>query len=435
MSENAAVRAGRLLVGQRMLAWVVRLLQKFGDRREGTVAIQLGLMLPVLLGMAALAIEIGSVIYQQRKMQSVADAAVLGAQAALLKGQDFALEAYANAAAAGFANGANGVTISVNHPPLSGPHVTDPSAIEVIIRQPQTLTLASLFGEGAFSLSARAVASHSSPGDFCVLALNVEVSGALQLAVNAVLLSVLCGAGVNSASDQGLILAANAVIDGPVSVVGNWSLGLSAVLSLLAGPFPKNHAAPISDPFAGYNLNAPGGGCVNAPAAFALIAHVSNPSGVAHLCGLNYTNNLLVTIDPGIYYIDNQLTLSNNVLVNAIGVTLIVNGNYAISVGGNATLNFVAPASGSTAGLAIAGTNTGAGVAGPQKFSNNTLINLEGAIYFPKQTVEFDNNGSIVAPLCGLLIADQIKLGGLVNLGDSLCIGKITSGSASMLVE
>jgi Flp pilus assembly protein TadG len=84
---------------QRMFLRLARQAQKFVDRRDGAVAIQMGFVLTAMLGMAALAIEIGFVNFKQRQMQSVADAAVLGAQAALLKGQDFRLEADADAPA------------------------------------------------------------------------------------------------------------------------------------------------------------------------------------------------------------------------------------------------------------------------------------------------------------------------------------------------
>jgi hypothetical protein len=84
-------------------------------------------------------------------MQSAADAAALGAATALSTGHpaNFSTEAYADAAAVGFVNGVNGVVITVNKPPASGTHTTVQTAVQVIITQPQTLSLVWLFGSGS----------------------------------------------------------------------------------------------------------------------------------------------------------------------------------------------------------------------------------------------------------------------------------------------
>src|SRR5207237_5152836 len=71
-----------------------------------TCALPICLLAAVLIGMAALAVDIGFAIYKHRQMQSAADAAAFGAATALATGHpaDFRTEAYALAAAVGYVN-------------------------------------------------------------------------------------------------------------------------------------------------------------------------------------------------------------------------------------------------------------------------------------------------------------------------------------------
>jgi len=410
------------------------LVQEIVRRRRGSVAIQIGLMMIVILGMVALGTEITFLMFKHRQMQSAADSAAFGAGTAIAKGYpvDYTIEANAIAAEAGFVNGADGVTITVNRPPASGSHSTDLSAVEVIITQPQTLNLVTLFRSGLFNLSVRAVAIQGDLGSYCVLGLDPTASGTVRIMENGIVASETCGVGVNSSSDSALILENNAAIKGPVSVVGDWSLANNA--SLPTDPVPKNHAAASTDPYATVPLQA-AGACVNPPASASIVNLTAN-----HYCNLNYSNNVTLNLAQGVYYIDTQLSLQNNVIVNAntgTGVTLVINGNYAISIGNNVTINITAPTSGPTAGLAIASIRT-ATASVTQQFSNNAILNLTGAIYFPNQIVQFDNNSTINTAKCGQLIARIIQIQNNANLKNN-CAGTgvlpITGGSTPQLVE
>lgn len=115
-----------------------------------------------------------------------------------------------------------------------------------------------------------------------------------------------------------------------------------------------------------------------------------------HFCsGWNFSNGVTLNLAPGAYYIDQQLSIMNGSVINGGGgVTLILNGNYAMSIGNNANVSIVAPSSGPYAGLAVLGSRAGQ-ASTKQTFSNNTTLNITGAIYFPNQTIEFDNNSTL----------------------------------------
>ena len=155
-----------------MLLWKCSVLGNFLRAERGAVAIQMGILLTVLIGMAALGTEIPFVLYKHRQLQSAADAAAFGSAVALSRGypSNPTVEGQGIAAALGFGNNVNGITVTINNPPATGDHAGNATAVEAIVAQPQTLTLVGLFISNPFRLSARAVALAGSGGSFCVLA-------------------------------------------------------------------------------------------------------------------------------------------------------------------------------------------------------------------------------------------------------------------------
>jgi hypothetical protein len=356
---------------------------------SGSVAIQVAVLLSILIGFVALGSEIVYLLYKQRQMQSAADSAALGGASALTFGYpaDFRLESNAIAAQAGFVAGVDGVTVTVNNPPATGGYAGASDAVEVIVHQPQQLYLASLFGPGTYDVRARAVATRGNNGAYCVLALDPSASGALSVKNNGVVSNPNCGVAVNSGSGSALTVSNNGAINGPVTVHGNWSLSNNAHLN---GTPLKNYAPVTNDPYAGVTVQAAPGCTSQSGTVMYSTAHL-NPG---HFCsGWNFSNNATVTLAAGAYYIDSQLTMANNVVVTGTGVTLIVNGTYAISIGNNISITLSAQTSGPYAGLAVFGTRSGS-ASTTQTFSNNTTLKVTGAIYFPSQTVAYSNNSS-----------------------------------------
>jgi hypothetical protein len=403
--------------------------------RNGSVAVLIAILLTVMIGFVALGTEVAYLLVKYRQMQTAADSAALGGAIALGTGYptDLTLEARAAASQAGFTQGVNGTGVAVNNPPLSGSHLGDSSAVEVIINQSQAVSLLQLFDLTSVDVHARAVALAGSLGGlYCVLALDPTASGAVALSNNAVVTNPNCGVAVNSSSNSALTVSNNAAINGPVSVHGGWSLSNNATLN---GKPTAQNAPVIPDPYSGVQLQT-------APSCTAQSGTVSGNQTkslqAGHFCsGFNFTNNAIVTLGAGAYYIDQQLKISNNVRLNATaGVTLIVNGNYAMSIGNNVTINLTAQSTGVYAGLAFFGLRTATKTV-QQSFSNNTVLNVTGAIYFPNQIVNFGNNSQTGGARCTQLIGRIINISNNVYL-DHSCTGtgvKPVNGTSSQLVE
>lgn len=387
----------------------------------------MGLLAVILIGMSALSIEIGFAYYKQRQMQSAADAAATGGAAAILDPiPDPQGEARSIAGRLSFQNGVDGVTVTVNHPPVHGAHVGNTNAVEVIIQQPQTLSMANLvtstYGAGpkVWTVSATAVAIANYSGTSCMIALDVGACNntpAINIKNNAIVQPAPCdhhcGVTANSSCSNALSLSNNAQINAPVWVNGRWQLSNNAKLNCT----PKTQGAPrVTDPYAGVVFSATG-----LPARTQPASAPYNLLPGRYSAGLDYSNNKTLNFAPGVYYIDTRLVLKNNVTVNAMGgVTLVINGNYAINVGNNAQINIAAPTSGSTKGIAIASIRTATATV-TQAFSNNAILNVTGAIYFPNQIAQFGNNAMIATTTCNQLIARKIDYQNNAILVDTGC--------------
>jgi hypothetical protein len=313
-----------------------------------------------------------------------------------------------------------------------GAHAGDTGAVEVIVSQPQTLGMVSLFRSGLFDVGARAVAIQGNTSLYCILALDPTASSAVRIQNNGVVSSTECGVAVNSNSDTALVLRNNAAINGPVSVHGDWSLSNNAVLN---GNPLVNHGPVIADPYAGVQLQTIPS-CTGQSGSGGNNATINLTPG--HFCsGWNYQNNVTVNLAPGAYYVDQRMILRNNAVLNAAGgVTLIVNGNYAIDLENNVTLNITAPATGDYAGLAFFGLRN-ATPSVTQTFENNAILNIKGVVYFPNQIIEFENNGSTTPGGCTQVIGRIIYISNNVDLERS-CAGtgvKPIGSSPSRLTE
>jgi Flp pilus assembly protein TadG len=421
-----------------MLRWIQPFAFALWRDRRGSYSMVTALMLPVLVGSVGLGTETGLWYFDHQKMQGAADAAAYSAEIAYAAGNTagYQTEAKAVAAQYGFVDGSGGTTVTINRPPSSGSYTAAPAAIEVIIQQPQQRLFSAVFTSSTLNVKARAVATQTTGGTSttppCMLALDPTAAGAVTLFNNAVLPSTTCGIWSNSSSSSGITLTDNAVVDGPTASHGGDLLENNAALN---GKTNLTNAIQQPDPYASENPPT-------APSCTSQTSSGTGPQrstlqlkpdttvngvGVAHFCnGLNFTNNFAVNFAPGVYFIDSQLTFGNNAVITGSGVTLVVNGNYAISIGNNASVTLSAPTSGPTSGIAFFGGRSATSSV-VQDFSNNTILNLTGAIYFPNQILNFDNNASSAGSNgCTQLIGRMIQLQNNVSLGSNCANSGVT---------
>jgi hypothetical protein len=303
--------------------------------------------------------------------------------------------------------GSGTTTVTVNQPPKSGPNQDNLQAVEVIITQSKPRLFSSLWDAERVPITARAVALLQE--DACVLALNRTASGAFKAQGSVAISLVKCA--VDDDSN-----AADAM------TVGGSSRVSAQFVGVVGGISGTQNATGVEGKVTGYHIV--GDPYVNmTPAAFTGCDHknystkntVTISAGV-YCGGLNLGAGAIVTMLPGIYYLDQgSLSMAGSASLSGTGVTLVftssTGSNYsAARISGGASIDVVAPTTGPLAGIAIYGDrNMPTGTKFDFPGGSNQAVG--GAIYLPKAALSWAGNATATQP-CTQLIADTIQFVG-----------------------
>lgn len=408
------------------------LLCRFRSDQTGSYAIITALTMPTLLGLVGLGSEVGLWYYNHQHMQSAADSGAISAATAYsIQGNTTGLTTQAQAATAayGFVAGANNVVVTLHQPPASGPYTSTPNAVEVIVSQPQTRLLSSLFSSNQLTISARAVALSKGLG--CVLSLDTTASGATLIkGTSAVNLSG-CSLMDNSNNSSALTLNGGGTLSAlSVNVVGDVSgpSNITTTQGVITG------AAPAADPYA--NSSYPSfSGCDKHNFSSKKIETI-NPG--VYCGGLTLNGGANVTLNPGVYYLDQgSLSVNGGATLTGTGVTLVFTSSTGIhyataNINGGATISLTPPTNGGTAGIVFFG-DRNMPVGTSFSFEGGASQVLGGALYLPRGAVSFAG-GSVTATACTQLVADTITFTGNSNFAIN-CAGYGTKPLGSGLAK
>lgn len=396
------------------------------DTRGATAAI-FAISLPVLVGMGALAVDVGIWNVQKRQAQGAADQAAFSAATSSLAGNvpaNVAADARAIAAGMGFTHDpVNGYAVAVSNPPTSGQFAGDNAYWEVVVTEPQATWFAGyLMGGGSATVNARAVAGGASGGNACIIGLDGTAASTVRVWGSGIISSNKCAVFSNSNSSDALVCGGSCTINASTYAVGGNRVQGSGTLQ---GPVHATGRSPIVDPYADVTVSPPGS-CTtanNSPVNNATLT----PN---YYCNLNISNN--VTLSPGIYYA-NKLSVSGNLNAPS-GVTIILlsTANDVFTTNGTSSINIEASKSGAYAGIAIMSLTSSNSV---MTFNGNTTFRTTGALYFPNRAMSF--SGSFDDTKCTQIVAKRIEITGNANM-DHQCPGsgiRSPGGSTVALME
>lgn len=376
---------------------------------RGQVLPLVALSLVVLLGAAALAIDVGYLRDQQRIQQIATDsAAFAGASELSFKAPSLITSgAMRDALNNGYANGVGNVTVAVNSPPQSGAYSGSPTAVEVVITSTH---LPTFFGNviGALnpSVTTRAVAAVNPNELGCVYVLN----GGLTLHGG--------GGGGIASPTCGLL------INGDLSVTGSANVDALFVgytgTNSGGGSYPAGQpirlTVPVSDPCQRF----PACAYLSALNVSALPCVDTTPQNSAALPPGHYCHKVSgsITFAPtagnALYVFDQPLSGGS---MSGAGVTIYNNSASGITWSGNVSVDISGPTTGPTAGMAYyqppsnCGSITKNGAAGS--------VDFVGGFYAPSAAMTL--NGSL--PSVSLIVVGSIVMngGGMdVSGGDGL---------------
>ncbi len=293
------------------------------DERGQTIIV-VALSLPFLLGFIGMATDVGALFKDKRTIQTAADAAAIAGALNLSRGTYLA-SGKAAAKANGFTDGSNGVIVNVvNGPTWANSNYKGASGyIEATVTKTEPTIFLALFGYPSVNVLARAVATSSGPSSGCIYTLGptgttLTISGNLDLTG--------CGINVDS-SDASAMNGGGAAVNASVGIVGGCSDCSTFVQAPVTG------IVPFSDPLSylpQYSCTNSGCACVsncannpvtNMPTS--CVAAVGGALSPGCYNGLAIGKGTL-TLNPGVYFINGNITMSGGATFNGSGVTLIL---------------------------------------------------------------------------------------------------------------
>ena len=346
---------------------------------NANVATIFALTLPIVVGAAGFGVETSYWYYNSLRLQATADAAAYAGALEQISGSDKpTIVAAATQSAA--SNGLGSGTIVVNTPPASGPN-TAKKAVEVIVGQNLDRMFTSLFTQGQVPEQARAVALITNASKAFVLALDPSASQAALFSGNTSVKLIGCSVMSNSIASDAIKLQGSAGLQADCLITAGGVSLSNPVTTVCAAPITQ--ALPAADPFSDLPAPAASNPCQN--------ANKSTLKPGTYCSGLSLSGT--VTLQPGVYVIQSgDFKVNANANVSGDGVTIYLAGSSRVSMNGNANVSLSAPTSGTYSGVLVYGDRTSIG--GQSTFNGTATSLLTGALYFPKQQVNYLGNFS-----------------------------------------
>jgi Flp pilus assembly protein TadG len=446
---------------RKLALWIVAWPPRLVADRRGAVALILALVLPVLVGATALALEVSSWSVTKIALQRRAD---MAAYAAIMRYEIGDTPQVATGIGVDVAamNGATAAT-----PTWTGPSGTPPStmtasdvtvalvsgvrngnnpAMKAVVTTSVPLSLGGLVTSLSFNsvlaartavtISATAYAEYYNTGAGtggypCATALKNSASGGTGV-------TVMGGAAVNLASCNVRSNAGVSVTNGS-SITTPWVYGTSVTISgnsfitngtttVRSSPTPPDTTAPINitniplpDPYAGSATTA--GAAITSD-----FASLSPGSGTA-FTGTYQASTLSpgtyssmtsgsgpITLNPGLYIVNGNINISNGATLTGSGVTIITSGT--VSFGGGSTVTLSAPLATSTAPGIIPGILIAGNSASTDTISNGMKPTLTGVVYYPNGTMAI-SGGVNVGNGCLEILAGSLSISNGATFGSS----------------
>jgi Flp pilus assembly protein TadG len=417
-------------------------------RQRGSIMILGTVSMTALFGMLGLTFDAAYLYHLKREAQIAADA---GAKAASLELQNgstadtIRTQAKAETALNGFTDGANGVTITVNKPPVGGNYAGNVNAVQVIVTRAVTTSFMQVLGAANAQVVAEAVGGLQS-GTNCMYALNPTANNAFVESGGTSNLQANCGLVVDSSASQAFVVSGGATFSATsVSIVGGVSdtsgtdqCGSNCTITNSPNA-PVTGTTAEADPL--QNVAEPTVGACTYSGLATLTGGSAPPSVTPPITGNGTASNPFV-LSPGTYcdgihisaayatfssgtYILKGISGSNNALAitgasNVTGssvtffLTATSGGNYKpVQISGGSTTTFSAPTSGALSGMLFFQDRTLTGVNNnnQETLSGGSSMNLTGALYFPLDNLTI-SGGSGANPDYLIMVADTITVSG-----------------------
>jgi Flp pilus assembly protein TadG len=379
--------------------------------RRGTAAALVALSLPILMGVAALALDAGLLFIQRRQAQTIAEAVSTAAAYQLYLKNTSGATAAATALASQY-----GVSPTVSIPPTSGPFANKAGYVQVSITTSSPRVFSALWGAGSMSAMASAVAGSGT----------VPYSTAAILVLNPTGTSVtLSGSPAVTAKNGSIIVdsTSNAAVVSSGSTPGPSItapvLDLSGKISF-SGSNPNKATVTTTgqpntpDPLAGITAPSSSGMTVQSNSAISLSGSTSRTlSPGVYNGGITLSGSASVTLSPGAYYINGGgINMSGSSSISGAGVFIYNTGGGAIDLSGSGGVSLSPMSTGPYIGITVfqdRSSTTGATLSGSGNMNNT------GTFYFPDATLTLSGSSGVNA-VGAQIIAKNLTFSGSAGI-------------------
>ncbi|HEX8416143.1 MAG TPA: TadE/TadG family type IV pilus assembly protein [Methylobacterium sp.] len=276
---------------------------------DGSVVLIFALLVPILMGLSAVALEYGSLVKRRTELQRAADS---GAIAGV---NQFKLANTEDAAAVNTAIAMSRAQAQTDAPADRTTAVeavvgSKRASVQVTVRETVPLSFGKFLNMANVEISAQSTARLAGTTRLCLLALDPKAKKAFSAEKNARIAAPDCSIYSNSKSQEGISAGDGAVATALTMCSAGGYKGTSANFV----PPPATECPPLKDPLADRPA-PPIGGCVslgsinvnNADSTktvkLAKGAYTLSPGTYCN--GLEITDEALVTLNPGVYVMKN----------------------------------------------------------------------------------------------------------------------------------
>jgi hypothetical protein len=419
----------------------ISIVAKTGDGgvEAGQILVWTSLMLVILLGFLALAMDGGFFYQHKRQMQTAADSAALAGAHEIKRDSTItqaALETSSrnDSTLNGFTHGSNGIDVAVFRPPTSGYYAGNNSYVEAIITHPHRTFFArilNLLGPGinfnTATVRARAVAGAGSTGD-CIYVLHTSKENAFEISSGSHV-NAGCGVQVDSTNRRGLsVTSGSSLTSTSIDISGSsYESSSGSTVKTTVEPYPNTNAPQEGDPLA-YMQPPPIPSNTITQRLYEGTQKLSPgyyPNGIE----LNSAN---VTLEPGLYVVninngEDGLKVKSGSTLTGTGVSFYITGYNSsakpISIESDSTVQLSAMTGGAIPGMLFFRRGSNSTPLLPE-IASNTRSNFEGAIYFPNDKLRFhsDADSNTDAPWT-VIVAKELE----VSSGTTLNVNATSS--------
>lgn len=333
--------------------------------RTGVVAVLIAVCLVVILAMAAISIDGGTLLSERQRAQAAADAAASAAAADLFYnyyaygGNDPTGTAKASAMSTATANGYNNDglnnTVTIRIPPTTGDYVGMPGYAEAIVQYNFRRGFSTIFGGGTVPVRGRAVAKGATDAfQAGILCLDPTLKGALNSQGGGHVTVQNCSIIVDSANDSAAIAGGGGTLISPMyRVTGSYTESGGGTF---IGDM-RTHVPPTPDPLADIPPPDPSTMTLQSNKKINIQHDTMYLQPGVYRGGIQATSTASLVMAPGIYYMDGggfQFTSSGSLTAEGVMIyNAPNNASDAVTINGSGPLRLSPPMTGIYQGLTV----------------------------------------------------------------------------------